>query len=230
MKTLPITRARLRDHLRYDFWKYALAWALVFMVCDGAVGIIKNSVPDTDKVDIYFVGDVYPAVTMGRMEDELQKALPEYRAVHLRTQYIAINGHLPGEVIEPNSLPVQQSLANSQNQKLALMMGGMMGSAMDAGIMHVDFCSYFQELYLLRPLDEYFEQGVLDETLKEYAVYGVDVEGNQHIYALDASCLRRLERDEIMNTTNMMALIPLASKNPDGAAKAIAWLYQNAIK
>jgi|GEM_PF-2677933 len=225
-----LTKTTLREHFGYHLWIYLLIFALVFFAADGAIGVIKNNIPPTDRLIVLLVGDVYRSVDLERVHDELRADTPDIKHIELRHKYLIIAGQQPGEELLPGTMDVPKVLANQDNQIVAMGMTGLVPDYADAVILHVDLLNYFAAMGAVQPLDGYFEDGTLDARLREFAIYAQDAEGRTIIVGLSAKPLRRFSRLNILETAHHASCIAETSGNKDAAARALAWLYENAAR
>ncbi|MCL2433797.1 MAG: hypothetical protein FWD16_04695 [Clostridia bacterium] len=194
-----MNKMELQTHFRAQYWRYLLLFGLVMVFCVASAPMFAPKIPPEDTVTVRFFGDVYMGGEIGVLEKELIAAHPDIKKLSLQS-----------ETAQAGSIST-----------IYMALQGLLPGYADViiGALPDDVPE------LLRPLDEFFEDGAFPEKLKEHA----EKDANGKIIALSAAPLRRLERKDILKLTDAVCAIPYSSQNPAGAARVIAWFYENAL-
>jgi len=221
-----ITKAALADHFTRCRFQYAVVAILVFVFSVGMVSVTRNNTPKHLRVNIRLCdGGVMLQSSARPLQQDLAAKLPGLKRIDLQVQTIT---GLPGnadEPAKPGSFDPLQVMTADNNWMLQGALGqGLTPGYADLLLIHTDLMIHFAGCW--QPLDKYFEDGTLPESLLDHVITALDVDGKPYIMGIEAESLYRLPRVRLVSTVYSALGIPGVCDNPDGGAKALAALFE----
>lgn len=205
MPQTKITKARIRNHFTYSWWKYLL------LVCVAVFGwnLIYTSTayraPRDKRLDVYFV----------------TYAVPEETLAWFRLEILSL---FPGDEIEDaeaRSVAYTDESDYLGNMQLSTYIGAREG---DIYLFHKDLFRSYAQQGAFASLDEYVASGALDvKDLDVSAGVAQDDEGQEALYGIPAEALYGLLPYGIDNT-DLVVTVMNYSSNVDKAVRWIDWL------
>ena len=210
MKT-PITKARLKHHLTYNLWKYALVLIFSLLGWNLIYTTTAYRPPENKKVDVYISASSGDQDAMDAyLENIRQTEMPDMEQM----QCVMMNTVAAGDYYGTMQLATY-----------------IMAGEGDIYLLAKDtFISYAGQGAML-PLEEYVENGQLDTR-------GLDVErgwrvesetGERHLFGIPAESLTGLSQYGMTNLKDTYLCIIAANGNTENAVKLLDILIRDHV-
>ena len=210
MYRIRINKTTLRNHIHYDWWKYATGILATIFIWSLITTITRPQTPPEKKLDIYMVGDYMLLDAVEPIENKILEDFPELLEVNI------FNIGLQGE------------MEYVGRQQLMVMLGSQSG---DIFTFDEQEFKIIAEQGAFAPLDEYIEElkeFVSEEELEKYKFKALEEE-EYHYYGVPMEGIT-LFKETGYDVSNKVMGVMAYSKNKEKAIEAVKWLLEKGVE
>ncbi len=205
MYKIKINKEVLKNHIQYDWWKYAVSIAVTVLVWSMIVTIAAPRTPGDKKVDIYLVGGYMFEDPASQIEQMILSDFPELLEINL------YNIMMEGE------------MEYIGRQKFMAMLFGQEG---DIFVLDRNTFTNLVKEGAVLPLDDY--EGIKDRMTQEQIEKGtlaVDASSEPKLYGVPLAGFKLFE--DTYDTSKSVLCIMAYSDNIPKAVEVTEWILKN---
>ncbi|HOB20286.1 MAG TPA: hypothetical protein PK830_09050 [Candidatus Atribacteria bacterium] len=205
MYKIKINKEVLKNHIQYDWWKYAVSVAVTVLVWSMIVTVTAPRTPGDKKVDIYLVGGYMFEDPASKIEQRILSDFPDLLEINL------------------HNILLEGQMEYVGRQKFLAMLFGQEG---DIFILDQKTFKDLAREGALLPLDDY--EGIKGRMTKEQIEKGTmaaDESSEPKLYGVPLAGFKLFE--DTYDTKNAVLCIMSYSDNIPKAVEVTEWILEN---
>lgn len=242
MYEVKVNKTIIQNHIRYDWWKYALAILATVIIWNGVTNYkINKAIPEDERMEVFLVGDYIYNDTTEKTSNKILESMEDLQKLDfinipmntLEEQKKQLEGmdpenkseEEPDEESGQNIHSLDPQLDMAGQQKLMVMMGSQSG---DIFIFETERYKLYAKQGAFMPLEGYVDEikdVLTDEEVLETLKVKAEDDDESRLYALPADSIEAFEGTGYDMEDKVLCIMAY-SKKPEKAWKVAKWLLE----
>lgn len=234
MYDIELNKTVVQNHIRYDWWKYALLILSTIIIWNGVTNYkINKAIPEDERMEIFLVGDYMHNDTTEKTSTKIMESMEGLQKLDfinipmntLEQQEKQVQGLNPTDKDNKDPLALDPQMDMAGQQKLMVMIGSQSG---DIFMFEKDRYKLYAEQGAFMDMEEYakeIDDIVTDKDVLEDLKLKAQEDSEPHLYALPADSIKAFEGTGY-DVEDKVICIMAYSKKPEKAWAVAKWLLE----